>query len=133
VLETEGLDYRWINNGPVGYVYLPGASAEDRGRVAERMRREGVFATVSTREMDEPAGFYSARSPDLLLMLPPGQMLGGCTEASMHGSVYEDDARVPLYVATPGVAGGVREERMATTAIVGMITAWLGIKEVNEE
>jgi hypothetical protein len=133
VLDTEGLDYRWINNGPVGYVYLPGASAEDRGRVAERMRGEGVFAMVSTREMDEPAGFYSARSPDLLLMLPPGQTLGGCTEASMHGSVYEDDARVPLYVATPGVAGGVSEERIRTTGIVGMITAWLGIEEVSEE
>lgn len=127
VLSTSGMSHRLIPNGPVAYVYLAESAAEARTMLADRLRQEPNIAAVATSENEMPAGFYSDRAPQVLVMLPPGHFYGGCHEVTGHGSNYDDDRRVPLYIVTPGESAGTVDGEVSTTRVVRTILNWLGV------
>lgn len=127
VLATSGVSYRLIPNGPVVYIYLEEVTEESRSLLADRLRQELNGAAVAATEGEMPFGFYSDRAPQLLVTLPEGQFYGGCHEVTGHGSNYDDDRKVPLYIATPGEVAGIVEDEISTTSVVHTILRWLGV------
>src|SRR5262249_33781384 len=71
-------------------------------------------------------GFHPKVSGDVLMVAEPG-FWADEPVATTHGTPYQYDTLVPLLLAGPGIAHGVRSERVSVADIAPTLSVLLGI------
>jgi len=119
------------------------AIAAARNLFARHPQIEAVFTSTEVARLPMPAGppdkwtladrvrasFDPERSGDLIVISKPNIMpiTDTRTYASMHGTPWDYDRRVPIIFWRPGMTPSDRAEAISTVDIMPTLAAWLGL------
>ncbi|HXD87779.1 MAG TPA: alkaline phosphatase family protein [Urbifossiella sp.] len=151
---------RWIEAFPFPWIYLnprlvkeSGWSREEvAGTLARFLATQGDLETAFSRDDLAPEtpirsdvhrrmkrSFYPARCGDVCVVLKPFDLptdkkptdLLKVDSGTTHGSPFEYDAFVPLFVMGPGVVGGPHSEPVTPQAAAAIFSRFLGLRMPN--
>jgi predicted AlkP superfamily pyrophosphatase or phosphodiesterase len=122
---------------------LQSGKASSRGDIeavaARELEREpGVYAAYTRTQLSTGAvpatdigrlvtrGFHPRVSGDVMVVAEPG-FWADEPVATTHGTPYAYDTLVPLLITGPGIARGVRTERVSVAGLAPTLSALLGI------
>lgn len=107
--------------------------------LAAWLKKQQGIAAVYTRSQvekgladDEPfasqvdLSYFADRSGDVQIVLKPNWLLDDNTSGTNHGSPYEYDTHVPLFVFGSGVTPGVHSDRVSPTCVAAILAHGLG-------
>lgn len=129
---------RWLTAIYAPHVYVDGP-AEVRAEAARLLKAHPavahVYAPADLAADESASGPFAAvfrrtlhpRSGDLFVLFKEGALFEDGPTGTGHGSPYDDDARVPLVFAGPGVRPGLYDDEALATDLAPTLGRLLGV------
>jgi predicted AlkP superfamily pyrophosphatase or phosphodiesterase len=112
-------------NGGIAYIYLDPEERSRAPEIAAALTADPkLAATVAAARVRLPS--ESPRVGDIVVTLQRGHYFNNDGTGSQHGSVYAEDAAIPMLVAMPGVPRRHVPEAVSVTQVARTIAEWLG-------